>query len=127
VIFKIGSQPGKMNMQDESLVRFSGVFSLRDGISEADFLPKLHAFFQHFIDMGFAHSYRIMRRETLEGFGKTLPNFQYRGELHYLNLELEHAAYAYVRQRSERVHALHVAMNSMVKPAADFFLETRIA
>jgi hypothetical protein len=109
------------------LVLFSGVFSLRDGISEADFLPKLHAFFQHFIDMGFATSYRIMRREALEDFGKTLPAFQYRGELHYPNLELEHAAYAYVRQRGEGVHSLHVAMNSMVKAGADFFLETRIA
>jgi hypothetical protein len=114
-------------MRESSSVRFSGVFSLRDGISEADFLPKLHEFFQHFIDMGFASSYCIMRREALDGFGRTLPAFQYRGELHYRNLELEHSAYAYVRQRGERVHSLHVAMNSMVKPGADFFLETRIA
>jgi hypothetical protein len=38
----------------------------------------------------------------------------------------EHAAYEYVKQRGERVHALHVAMNAMVKPDADFFLETQI-
>jgi len=89
-------------------------------------LPKLHEFLQHFIQMGFATKCSIPRREALDGFGKTLLGFQYRGELHYPNLESEQAAYAYVRQRCERVHSLHVAMNSMVKPDADFFLETRI-
>jgi hypothetical protein len=34
-------------MQEISLVGFSGVFALRDGVSEEEFLPKLHAFFQH--------------------------------------------------------------------------------
>ena len=113
-------------MRAHSPVSFSGVFSLRDGISEAEFLPKLHAFLQHFVDVGFAVGYRIMRREALDGFGKTLPNFTYRGELQYRSLAQEHAAYEYVRQRGERVHALHVAMNRMVKPDADFFLEQQI-
>jgi hypothetical protein len=45
-------------MQEISLVSFSGVFALRDGVSEKEFLPRLHAFFQHFIDMGFATGYR---------------------------------------------------------------------
>jgi hypothetical protein len=114
-------------MQEISSVSFSGVFSLRDGVSEEEFLPRLHAFFQHFIDIGFATSYRIMRRDALEGFGQTLPTFTYRGELIYPNSEREHAAYEYVKQRGERVHSLHVSMNSMVKRDADFFLETRIA
>src|ERR1700759_4449104 len=70
-------------MRGISSVSFSGVFSLRDGVSEKEFMPKLHAFFQHFIDMGFATRYRVMRREALEGFGKTLPAFTYRGELVY--------------------------------------------
>ena len=113
-------------MPDHSTASFSGVFSLRDGISEADSLPKLHAFLQHLVDMGFAVGYRIMRREALDGFGKTLPDFAYRGELHDPNLEQEHAAYEYVRQRGERVHALHVAMNRMVKTDADFFLKSQI-
>ena len=52
-------------MQETSLVSFSGVFALRDGVSEKQFLPRLHAFFQHFIDMGFATGYRVMRREAL--------------------------------------------------------------
>jgi hypothetical protein len=114
-------------MREISPVSFSGVFSLRDGVGEEVFLPRLHAFFQHFIDMGFATRYRVMRRETLEGFGKTLPAFSYRGELIYPDLEREHAAYEYVKQCGERVHALHVAMNSLVKPDADFFVETQIA
>ena len=109
------------------MVSFSGIFALRGGISEEEFLPKLHAFLQHFIDTGFATRYRIMRRETLESFGGTLPAFTYRGELIYSDMEREQAAYEYVKQRGERVHSLHVAMNSMVKPDADFFLETRIA
>ena len=108
------------------MVSFSGIFALRDGISEEEFLPRLHAFLQHFIDLGFASGYRIMRREALAGFGRTLPAFSYRGELIYPDLEREHAADEYVKQRDERVHSLHVAMNSMVKPGADFFLETQI-
>jgi hypothetical protein len=87
----------------------------------------LHAFFQHFIDIGFATGYRVMRREALDGFGKTLPAFTYRGELVFPDLEREHAAYEYVKQHGEQVTSLHVAMNSMVNPGADFFLETRIA
>jgi hypothetical protein len=63
----------------------------------------------------------------LDGFGKTLPAFTYRGELIYPNLEREHAAYEYVKLHGEQVNSLHVAMNSMVKSDADFFLETRIA
>ena len=114
-------------MQEISPVSFSGVFSFRDGVGEQEFLPRLHAFFQHFIDMGFATRYSVMRREALEGFAKTLPAFTYRGELIYPDLEQEHAAYEYVKQHGERVHSLHVAMNSMVKPDADFFVETQIA
>jgi len=113
-------------MPDPLSVSFSGVFTLRDGVSEEEFLPRLRAFFQHFVDMGFATGYRVMRRETLEDFGKSLPAFTYRGELLYEDLKREHAAYEYVKQRDERVHALHVAMNSMVKRDADFFLEVRI-
>ena len=114
-------------MQETSSVSFSGVFALRDGVREEEFLPRLHAFLQHLIDIGFATHYRVMRREALDGFGKTLPAFTYRGELIYPDLEREHAAYEYVKQRSEQVHSLHVAMNSLVKPDADFFLETQIA
>ena len=62
-------------------VAFSGVFILRNGVSESEFLPTLHAFYQHLIDAGFAHGYRVLKRIPLKGFGKTLPPFTYRGEL----------------------------------------------
>jgi hypothetical protein len=88
-------------MQAISLVSFSGVFALRDDVTENEFLPRLHAFLQHFIDMGFAKGYRVMRREALDGFGKTLPAFTYRGELVYSDLEREHAAYECVKQHGE--------------------------
>ena len=114
-------------MQHNMLVSFSSIFTLRDGVSEEEFLPKLHAFYQHFIEMDFATGYRVMRREALEGFGKTIPAFTYRGELIYPDLERERAAYEYVKQHGERVHSLHVSMNSLVRPDADFFLETRIS
>jgi hypothetical protein len=114
-------------MQHNTLVSFSSIFTLRDGVSEEEFLPRLHAFYQHFIEMDFATGYRVMRREALEGFGKTIPAFTYRGELIYPDLERERAAYEYVKQHGERVHSLHVSMNSLVRPDADFFLETRIS
>lgn len=114
-------------MRPPSPASFSGVFALRDGVSEEEFLPRLHAFFQHFIDMGFATDYRVMRREALDGFGKTLPGFTYRGELIYPDLERERAAYEYVKRHGQQVHSLHVAMRSLVRPDADFFVETRIA
>jgi hypothetical protein len=62
-------------MQKNLRVSFSGVFALRDGVSEEEFLPRLHAFFQHFIDIGFATGYRIIRREALDGFGKNAAGF----------------------------------------------------
>ncbi|SHH58760.1 DUF6614 family protein [Bradyrhizobium erythrophlei] len=117
----IGKKRTAQQMQEISLVSFSGVFALRDGVSEKEFLPRLDAFLQHFIDTGFATSYRVMRREALDGFGKTLPAFTYRGEPVFPDLEREHAAYEYVKQHGEQVTSLHVAMNSMVKPDADFF------
>jgi hypothetical protein len=123
----MGSKHAERPMPEPSSVSFSGIFALRDGVREEDFLPRLHAFLQHFIDMGFATDYRVMRREELDGFGKTLPAFAFRGELFYPNLERERAAYEYVKQRGAQVHSLHVAMNSLVKPDADFFLETQIA
>ena len=52
---------------------FNGVFELREGVSEEEFLPRLKAFYEHFIEMGFASGYHILRREALEGFGRTLP------------------------------------------------------
>ena len=95
-------------------------------LTEEEFLPRLHAFFQHFIDMGFATGYRVMRREALDGFGKTLPAFTYRGELIFPTWS--GTCGVRIRQTTWRAgNSLHLAMNSLVKPDADFFLETRIA
>ena len=116
-----------MSLDSGHLVAFSGVFSLRDDVTEEEFLPTLHAFYGHLIERGFASSYRIMRREPLEGFGKSLPAFSYRGELRYATSERETAAYAYVKEDKEPVRSLHRAMNSKVKRGADFFLEICIA
>ena len=73
---------------------FNGVFELREGVSEEEFLPTLKAFYAHFIEMGFASGYRILRRLALESFGRTLPAFTYRGALMYPDMESEHAAYS---------------------------------
>ena len=81
---------------------FNGVFELREGVTEDDFLPTLKAFYEHFIEIGFASGYRILRREALEGFGRTLPAFTYRGALIYPDMKSEHAAYVYVKQNGER-------------------------
>lgn len=105
---------------------FNGVFELREGVSEEEFLPTLKAFYDHFIEIGFASEYRILRREALEGFGRTLPEFTYRGALIYPDMEREQAAYEYVKQNDEPVRLLHHAMNSKVKRSADFFVETCI-
>jgi len=113
-----------MNARPE--VAFSGVFILRDGVSETEFLPTIHAFYQHLIDAGFAHAYRVLRRLPLEGFGKTMPPFTYRGELQYSDSEREDAAYAYVKKDEEPIRSLHRAMNSKVQRGADFFLEVCI-
>ena len=102
-------------MQEISLVTFSGVFALRDGVTEEEFLPRLHAFFQHFIDMGFATGYRIMRREALDGFGKTLPAFTYRGELIFPDLERDHAAYEYVKQHGEPSNATQTSFQAAIR------------
>ena len=62
-------------MQDTSSVSFSGIFALRDGVSEEEFMPRLRAFFQHFIDMGFATNYRIMRRGGAGRLWQNAPGF----------------------------------------------------
>jgi hypothetical protein len=41
---------------------FSGVFELREGVSEEEFLPTLKTFFEHFIDQGFASEYLILKQ-----------------------------------------------------------------
>ena len=46
---------------------FNGVFELREGVSEEEFLPTLKAFYEHFIEVGFASGYRILRPRGVRG------------------------------------------------------------
>ena len=111
-----------MDMQAEGAV-FHGLFSLADGVTEGEFLPAFQAFYSHLVEMGFARGYRIMRRQPLEGFGKTLPDFQYHAEVEFPSLTEDNACYEYVKRNEEPVRSLHRTMNSKVKRgSADFFL-----
>ena len=61
---------------------FNGVFELREGVTEDDFLPTLKAFYEHFIEIGFASGYRILRREALYRFRSRLTRLsQHRSDL----------------------------------------------
>ena len=46
---------------------FNAVFELREGVSEEEFLPTLKAFYEHFIEKGFASGYRILRPRGVRG------------------------------------------------------------
>jgi hypothetical protein len=110
-------------MDNRSHAVFSGLFRLRDGVTEAEFLPTLEAFYSHLVEMGFARSYRLMRRVPLKGFGATLPSFEYHAEIEFPGLEEDEACYQYVQKDEEPVRSLHRAMNSKVqRSSADFFL-----
>jgi hypothetical protein len=52
------------------------------------------------------------RAEIVEAIGMLTENLD-RGELIYPNLQREHTAYKYAKQRGERIHSLHVAMNDL--------------
>jgi hypothetical protein len=111
------------NLERRSGAVFHSLFRLKDGVAEAEFLSAFEAFYNHLIEMGFARGYRIMRRHPLEGFGKTLPSFEYHAEVEFPGLEEDSACYEYVKRNEEPVRSLHRAMNSKVRRgSADFFL-----
>lgn len=115
-------------MEKVSSAVFHGLFSLKDGITEAEFLLDFDAFYSHLVEMGYARSYRILRRQPLEGFGNTLPRFEYHAEVEFPGLEEDRACYEYVKRNDEPVRSLHQAMNSKVKQGAtDFFLTACVA
>jgi len=64
-------------MEKKSVALFHSLFTLKDDVSEPEFLIAFEAFYDHLVAMGFARGYRIMRRQPLEGFGKSLPEFEY--------------------------------------------------
>jgi hypothetical protein len=111
-------------MESQSGAVFHGLFSLADGVTEPEFLSAFHAFYSHLVEMGFARGYRILRRQPLPGFGKTLPDFEYHAEVEFPSLKEDGDCYEYVRRNEEPVRSLHGAMNSKVRRgSADFFLE----
>jgi hypothetical protein len=112
-----------MEKQDGAV--FHSLFSLIDGVAEAEFMPAFEAFHDHLVEMGFARGYRITRRQPLEGFGKTLPAFEYHAEIEFFGLAEDQACYEYVKRNEEPVRSLHRAMNSKTR-SADFFLAVRI-
>jgi Family of unknown function (DUF6614) len=102
---------------------FHSLFSLKEEVTEAEFLPAFEAFYGHLVTIGFAHCFRIMRRQSLDGFGKTLPDFEYHAELEFPSLTEDRACYEYVKKDEEPVRSLHRAVNSKVRRgSADFFL-----
>jgi hypothetical protein len=104
---------------------FHAIFTLEDGIAEEDFLPAFEAYYDHLIEIGLACSYRIMRRQPLEGFGDSLPRFEYHAELEFPSLRKDRACYEYVKKNEEPVRSLHRAVNSKTRRgSADFFLTT---
>jgi len=114
-------------MEEKSVALFHSLFTLKDDVSEPEFLIAFEAFYDHLVAMGFARGYRIMRRQPLEGFGKSLPEFEYHAEIEFPSLAGDQACYEYVKRNEEPVRSLHRAMNSKAKSgSADFFLEVCI-
>ena len=101
-----------------------GLFTLAEGVSEAEFVPAFEAFYQHLHEQGFVQSYRLMRRQPLPGqFGAALPPFEFHIEIEFASLAADAACYEYVAQDEEPVRSLHRAMNRKVRRGtAHFFL-----
>ena len=115
-------------MEARSGAVFHSIFKLKDGVAEPEFLSAVAVFYDHLVEVGFASAYRIMRRQPLDDFGKSLPDFEYCAELEFPSLERDRACYEYVKRNQEPVRSLHHAMNSKVRRgAADFFLTACIA
>jgi len=113
----------RIKMEKVPSAVFHGLFSLKDGVTEAEFLRAFDAFYSHLVEMRYARGYRILRRQPLEGFGNTLPRFEYHAEVEFPSLEEDRACYEYVKRNDEPVRSLHRAMNTKVKRgSADFFL-----
>lgn len=108
-------------------VVFSGTFTLRDDVTEGEFIPAFRAFYDHLIEAGYATGYRLMRKETKDGFGGKLMPFAYQAELDFPDLATDDACYGYVQTRQVPMHSLHVAMRHVVaQGSADFFRTTCI-
>ena len=98
-----------------------GLFTLVDGVSEQEFLSAFAAFYGHLKERGFVRSYRVMRRQSLDGFGAALPDFDYHVEIEFPKLEKDQACYDYAKKNEEPIRSLHRAVNSKVKSGSAYF------
>jgi uncharacterized protein DUF6614 len=104
-----------------------GLFSVNDGVSEAEFTAAFAAFFEHLKEKGFARAFRLMRRHPLPGFGAALPEFAYYVAVEFHDLACDQACYDDVAAEEEPVRSLHRAMNSKVRlGSAHFFLSADV-
>lgn len=113
-------------MKDHGTVVLHGLFSLAEGVTEAEFTPALEAFYNHLREKGFVLEYSVARRQPLdEGFGMPLPAFDYHTQAVFPDLKADAACYEYVKRDEEPVHSLHRAMNSKVKRGGQHFFLTK--
>ena len=108
-------------MEKQKGAALHSLFTLKPGISEREFLPAFEAFYGHLKDMGYVRSFRVMRRQPLDGFGTPMPEFDYYVKIEFPTLEQDQACYDYVKRNEEPVRSLHRAMNAMVKQGSAYF------
>ena len=108
-----------------SHVVFGGMWKLRKGVTEEDFIACFNAYYEHLVKAEYALGYELFRREELPRFGSKLMPFDYWATLKVRDLAADEACLAYVASRTEPVHSLHMAMRSLTLPgSADFFRGT---
>ena len=98
------------------------VFSLKEDVTLAAFLPALEASLRHLHAAGYVLRWRVEQRHVLGHFDRGLPDFTHSIAIEFPDLDHDTACYQYVSRRTEPVHALHVAMYKQVRPGARFFL-----
>jgi hypothetical protein len=86
--------------------------SLKDGVSDLEFVDAAQSYFSHLKQDGRLHGYRITRRKL--GLGPSfLPEFHI--ILEFENLAQLDKAFMQVSSRSEPVESFHHAVNAKVK------------
>lgn len=104
-----------------------GLFSLNEGVSEAEFTAAFAAFFEHLKEKGFARAFQVMQRQPLPGFGAGLPEFAYCAAVEFHDLACDQACDDYIAADEAPVRSLHRAMNSkMRRGSAHFFLSADV-
>ena len=108
-------------MEKQKGAALHGLFTLKAGTSESEFLSAFESFYGHLKEMGYVRGCRMMRRQPLDGFGAPLPQFDYHVEIEFASLQQDQACYDYVKKNEEPVRSLHRAMNATVKRGSAYF------